>query len=559
MEALDLGFEDIRDAYKSKTLWELARGLLVFKLCGNNIIMDNNQNILRNTRHILGDRLFKWLMKLTFYGHFVAGEDENRIQPTLQQLRSFGVNPILDYSVEEDISKEEAEKREVAASVPEAGDKIDVEGSLKQYHVNKKFADRRYKVTSAHTFFYINEANCERNMVSFIKCIEAVAGYPHGKGFAAIKLTGLGRPQLLLQLSEVIMRTRKFMTQLVGEEGNVLRHHLKPEDLKKKLECFGSKFNVDDFLKKVTADKEGILHLFPWSGIINDELQLDHTFLIPCLKTGEMVPLITQLSEHEQKTFKNMIRRMKTIAKIADELNVYVAIDAEQTYFQPAISRIAIELMRLYNKDEAVIWTTYQAYLKDGYNELCSDLEQAKRQNFCFGAKLVRGAYLEQERARAREIGYSDPTNSSYEATTEMYHRMIDKCLKRIKEHKELNEMHKISIMVATHSEDSIRYSLDRMKALELKPEDKVVSIGQLLGMCDHVSFPLAQAGYRVFKYVPYGPVTEVMPYLARRVAENKAVLLKVEKEKALLMKEIMRRVGCGEVFYKPRGNYCPV
>lgn len=127
-------------------------------------------------RALLGEKLFTTLMKATFYGHFVAGENQFTIRPTLERLRSFGVKPILDYSVEEDITQEEAEKREVEASVSEAGDDKDKEGSIKQYHVDKTFADRRYKVQSARTYFYLNEATCERNMEIFLQCLEAVSG-----------------------------------------------------------------------------------------------------------------------------------------------------------------------------------------------------------------------------------------------------------------------------------------------------------------------------------------------------------------------------------------------
>lgn len=557
-DPLDLTFEDAKAAFKSKTNWELLRALIVYQMCSYEAIVTNNMKLMKIAKSILGERLFIMLMRATFYGHFVAGEDEFKIRPKLERLRSFGVKPILDYSVEEDISQEEAEKREVEASVPAAGDQLE-DGSLKQYHVDKSFADRRYKVQSARTYFYLNEATCERNMEIFIKCLEAIAGATYGTGITAIKLTALGRPQLLLQLSEVIMRTRQYMAEIVGGEGNVLSHHTKPEELEAKFDKIQDKESLRKFLTQVTYDKEGILHLFPWSGIIDENQELSTTFRVPDLKTGRMARLITQLSPKEEEMFKNMIRRINTIVKAAQEMDVRIMVDAEQTYFQPAITRITLEFMRKYNKDKAIVFNTYQCYLRNALSEVTTDLEQAKRQNFYFGAKLVRGAYLEQERARAAAMGYPDPTNPNFEATSEMYHKTLTECLRRIKAFKDKGEDKKIAIMVASHNEDTVRFAIEKMKEFNIEPSDKVICFGQLLAMCDYITFPLGQSGYSAYKYIPYGPVNEVLPYLSRRAHENKGVLKKIKKEKRLLAKEIVRRMATGQIFYTPKGNYIPV
>ncbi|XP_052857434.1 proline dehydrogenase 1, mitochondrial isoform X3 [Drosophila gunungcola] len=558
-DPLDVTFNDPIAAFKSKTTGELMRAYLVYMICSSEKLVEHNMTLMKWSKNILGQRLFTALMKATFYGHFVAGEDQIKIIPTLERLRSFGVKPILDYSVEEDITQEEAEKREVESSVSSAGDRKE-EGSMPQYHVDKSFADRRYKVSSARTYFYLNEATCERNMEIFIKCLEAVSGATFGTGITAIKLTALGRPQLLLQLSEVIMRTRKYMEDMVGGQGNVLTHHKTIKDLEKYYASLGDNKDVKEFLNNVTSDKEGILHLFPWSGIVDEDSQLSDTFRVPDSQTGQMRRLISQIPPKEEEMFRNMIRRLNTIVKAAADLDVRIMVDAEQTYFQPAISRITLEMMRKYNKEKAIVFNTYQCYLRETFREVNTDLEQAKRQNFYFGAKLVRGAYMDQERDRAKSLGYPDPVNPTFEATTDMYHKTLAECLRRIKLMKDCDDdARKIGIMVASHNEDTVRFAIQQMKEIGISPEDKVICFGQLLGMCDYITFPLGQAGYSAYKYIPYGPVEEVLPYLSRRAQENKGVLKKIKKEKRLLLSEIRRRLLRGQWFYKPKGNYVPI
>merc|ERR1711976_1060770 len=131
--------------------------------------------------------------------------------------------------------------------------------------------------------------------------------------------------------------------------------------------------------------------------------------------------------------------------------------------------------------------------------------------------------------------------------------------MRRMQELKLTNQGNKVGIMVASHNADTIRFALSRMKELEIRPEDRLMCFGQLYGMCDNLSFPLGQAGYSVYKYVPYGPVNEVLPYLSRRARENGGMLTKLATEKRLLRKELLSRFATGKFFYNPQGDYVPV
>ena len=217
-------------------------------------------------------------------------------------------------------------------------------------------------------------------------------------------------------------------------------------------------------------------------------------------------------------------------------------IDAEQTYFQPGIDHVVTNLQRKYNQTSAVIFGTYQAYLKDAHTRLLLDISRAKKEGFIFSAKIVRGAYMVSERKRAADLGIPDPIQPDLLSTHESYRQCVDSMLTSIG-HCEL--------MVASHNEASIQYTIARMGELGIPkraPAKGVggVYFGQLLGMSDHVSFPLGQEGYRVFKYIPYGSVDEVVPYLIRRAEENGSVLhgAGVQKQRRMLRAELMRRIN---------------
>ena len=263
---------------------------------------------------------------------------------------------------------------------------------MKRYQPHREFGDRRLGVTGARTFFYQGEVACEKNMEIFLRCIEAVATPTSTTGFAAIKLTALGRPQLLvsssclthlirlsllfiisfisflqLQLSEVIARARKYHQEVTGERGTVIEAHVDKETFKQDLREAGVEVEVpavQNFLDHMTADQKGIINIFDWRSLLDADLKndihLQETFQVPNLKTGRMEPLISALTEEEDEQFRNMIRRMNTLFTAAKQLDVRCMVDAEQTYFQPAIARITMEMMKKYNTEKAIVFNTYQ-------------------------------------------------------------------------------------------------------------------------------------------------------------------------------------------------------
>jgi len=565
-DSLDLTFNDHSAAYKSKKTSEVARAYLVMTLCGIKPLVTHNDKLMKLGQKVLGKALFGMIMKQTFYGHFVAGEDQERIKPTISRMQSFGVKSILDYSVEVD----ESEKKEDKKSFKKVAEVKSKPDGHSQYtpldEEENEQVNRKHKLSSARVFFYQGEKECDNNMKTFLDCIDATKGSTGGTGFSAIKITALGRPEILIRLSDCIEKTRRYYTQITGKKGMVIKGKVDKSAFEEafKARDLDDNNDVQKFLDQMVDDSQGLIHLFDWSSLI-DGKGLGDTFQVPNLKTGKMEPLITgdddgALTSQEEEQFRNMVNRLHTIFKYAKEQNVRVMVDAEQSYFQPAIHRLAVEMMRTYNTSSAIVFNTQQCYLKKALKTVTLDLEQARRQGFYYGAKLVRGAYMEQERARAQLLGYKDPINADYEATSAMYHSVLDECLTRIKALKDAgDDPQKIGIMVASHNADTVRYGVARMAELELDPQERVLCFAQLLGMCDQITFPLGQSGYSVYKYVPYGPVNEVLPYLSRRANENGGMLTKVAMEKNLLRKELLRRIVRGQIFYKPQGVYKPV
>uniref|UniRef100_A0A7N6C301 Proline dehydrogenase n=1 Tax=Anabas testudineus TaxID=64144 RepID=A0A7N6C301_ANATE len=548
---IHIDFDNTQEAYKSKGNMELLRSLLVFKLCAVDVLVEKNKELMELSKRLLGQRMFERLMKMTFYGQFVAGEDHNSIKPLIEKNRAFGVGAVLDYSVEEDLTQEEAEKKEMDSCVSEA-EKENADHREKKYKAHRQFGDRRGGVISARTYFYADEAKCDNQMETFINCIKASGG-ASADGFSAIKMTALGRPQFLLQFSEVLVKWRRFFNFLAALQGKsemmVLEQKLELDQLKENLIKLGvgSKDDIENWFNGEKLGLSGTIDLLDWNSLINDTTKISNLLMVPNLETGQLEPLLNRFTAEEERQMKRMLQRVDILANYALDNGVRLMVDAEQTYFQPAISRLTLEMQRKFNREKPVIFNTYQCYLKEAYDNVTVDVELSRREGWYFGAKLVRGAYMYQERARAKEIGYEDPINPDYEATNRMYHKCLEYVLEEIEHSRTAN------VMVATHNEDTVKFTLEKMNKMGLSPTENKVYFGQLLGMCDQISFPLGQAGFPVYKYVPYGPVNEVIPYLSRRAQENRGFMKGSQRERSLLWKELTRRVLCGQIFYKPR------
>lgn len=239
------------------------------------------------------------------------------------------------------------------------------------------------------------------------------------------------------------------------------------------------------------------------------------------------------LNAAEQEEFERIKNRIDRICRCAYDLNVRVMIDAEESWIQDTIDALALEMMRRYNQENAIVFNTYQLYRNDKLAALKSDHQKAYKENFFLGAKLVRGAYMEKERERAEEFNYPSPIHPDKASTDKAYDDGIRFCLEQIST---------ISFIAGTHNENSCRLLAEWMDHADIAHQDEHVYFSQLLGMSDHLSFNLAASGYNVAKYVPYGPVKAVIPYLFRRAAENTSVAGQMSRELRLITLEKKRR-----------------
>jgi len=239
------------------------------------------------------------------------------------------------------------------------------------------------------------------------------------------------------------------------------------------------------------------------------------------------------LSKTEEAEYEKVQQRVFHICEEANKNNTAIFMDAEESWIQQAIDNLADENMARFNKNDPIVYNTFQMYRKDRLDYLKKTLEAAKAGGFHVGAKLVRGAYMEKERKRAQEKNYPSPIQDSKENSDRDYNLALDFCIENID---------RMGLCAGTHNEKSSLHLVELMQKKGLANNNNRVYFSQLLGMSDHISYNLSQAGYNVAKYVPYGPVKEVLPYLIRRAQENTSVKGQTGRELSLIIKEKERR-----------------
>ncbi len=240
-----------------------------------------------------------------------------------------------------------------------------------------------------------------------------------------------------------------------------------------------------------------------------------------------------KLNNQEKAEWDRVLQRMDKLAQTANKHDVKLYIDAEESWLQPAIDELVEQLMKKFNKVKPVVFHTVQLYRTDRLDYLKKTHELAEKENFIFAVKLVRGAYMEKERERALQMHYESPIQLSKSDTDKSFNQAVEYCIQHIDD---------ICMCLASHNEESNYYLAELLEYHELSPNHPHVIVAQLFGMGDYITFNLAEDNYNAYKYLPFGPVEDLLPYLLRRAQENSSVDGQASRELSLIKKEIKRR-----------------
>lgn len=537
-----VNFDDCT-SYQRRSTWYLLKALAVLKICSIDYVAVNSVRLMKLCERVLGKRLtYDVLVKHTIYGYFCAGENDQEVKRSIDRLHRDHIGAVLDYAAE-------ADANDSFAPGPGSPDAPDISmASL---------------VNRTEIKYHMDEDVFDENMKLYMMCVmHSSLHSPVGvAGVSAVKVTGMSDPQLLARTSAILMSIHQAWVQHFTKEetpkleecrvvmGINKKHQaiVTHEQIRagfKELAQGGSvsERDLDKIVEALDPRHKGRVSYFRYKEVMTEAV----TAIEPTAIQKILIDKLPALTSQEKELWAAVVRRLSNIAATAKAMNVRMLVDAEQTFYQLAIDAIVSHLQRIYNKEKPVVYNTYQCYLTYAEDRIANDLFRASVMNFLWGGKIVRGAYIEQERQTALKYNYTSPVWSTYEETSECYVRSADRIFASF----EGTPDRKHEVFFGTHNRKALEHITNAVFAH--RGLQSQVAFGQLFGMRDNLTIPLAKAGFHVFKYVPYGPVRETVHYLGRRAVENRTVLKSKDNDEPRMIKEeVKRRFGFG--FTRPR------
>ena len=416
--------ETIHKSLKSKPFKEIARGWLIYNLLRFDFLVKHSESLLNLSKRLIGVKATRYLLKNSLYAQFAGGEEKTEVLDRVKKLNQQKIRTFLSYSAEETDQNSE-----------------------------DKFENMKNHI---------------------LDCLNIVlASSKANEGMTAIKISPLASLELQKKVSTIIQNKHDCFTRLneqVPSDNNRNPARMKLQTFHSnvlKIDPLLSAGAIEDLFQEVSGAREYI-SARRWLDNLNGDVEI---YKLLKAKSANWI----ELDSIEGREWNNLLLRIEEIGSACQENNITLLVDAEQTYIQRAIHYIAVHfLMKKFNRDKCLVYNTFQCKLRSTFNELNMDVDFAKEENIHYGLKMVRGAYLIEERKRAKEMGYPDPTNQDLEATTEMYNRVMDLALEEVKRDR-------MQLIVATHNKDSVLRATTEMEKLGI-PKRGGVKFGQLLG-----------------------------------------------------------------------------
>ncbi|KAJ3417232.1 hypothetical protein HDV05_006438 [Chytridiales sp. JEL 0842] len=508
---------DVVRPYRDKSTFDLLNSYAVFKLCGVKPLVDYSEEIFEIADKLRVTPLVHGVVKNTFFRHFCGGENIKEVLPTMAAFQKRGIGSILDLAMEADID---------AASL-----------------TGQAAREQAAKISTMMK-----------------ESVDIASESPNS--FIAAKVTAFVPPAILLRWSNTLRSLKSAFDKAdKNHDGMISLEEFTSGPFQAAFPRLQDKaFATKIFQEIARINGNGSANTADWIAV-SEAFSISNTktraaLYVPPNTTAakteaekpEYADELLPITESDFETADLVNAELDSLCAYAKQKKVKIMIDAEQTYFQPAIDDVALFLSKKFNsvdKFGPTVFNTYQMYLKDALGRMKIDLDRAKRYNYSFGVKIVRGAYMVSERERAEEMSYADPINSTLEDTHKCYNSAIETLLNSIAESRSTAaDPKKVQFVVASHNKDSVALAVKMMNERGIEGKNGDVAFAQLMGMQDGTSFALAANGFKAYKYIPYGPINVTIPYLLRRAQENSAVLGGVAEDKKNLYAEIQRRFG---------------